>query len=85
MNRSLDRYVEIQEAFLDYAARVREMNDDEADSFVQEKKTAFNAIGPEVMGVPHNWWSLNIEQMKSGTFNACLGAPDRRRQIHESA
>jgi len=66
MNTSFDRYLQMQDAILDYAERVREMDDDQADAFVQEKKAAFTEIDPEAMTAIGSWWSIIIEQMEVG-------------------
>jgi hypothetical protein len=65
VNSSLDTLADALAAYRDYAALVRDVDDDEAARLVEALRRRL-AIDTGAISDPHGWWSLILEQAEDG-------------------
>ena len=66
VNSSMDQLADAIAAYRDYAARVCDVDDDEAIRLVQELRRRLEAMDAEAISDPEGWWSLILEQAEHG-------------------
>jgi SUKH-4 immunity protein of toxin-antitoxin system len=66
VNSSMDQLADAIAAYRDYAARVCDVDDDEATRLVQELRRRLEAMDAGSISDPKGWWSLVLEQAEDG-------------------
>jgi hypothetical protein len=66
VNSSMDQLADAIAAYRDYAARVCDVNEDEATRLVQDLRRRLEAMDAGPISDPEGWWSLILEQAEDG-------------------
>ena len=66
VNSSMDRLADSIAAYRDYAARVCDVDDEEAARLVQELRRRLEAMDAGAISDPEGWWPLILEQAEYG-------------------
>jgi len=66
VNSSMDQLADASAAYRDYAARVCNVDEDEATRLVQDLRRRLEAMDAGSISDPEGWWSLILEQAEDG-------------------
>jgi hypothetical protein len=66
VNSSVEQLADAIAAYREYAARVRDVDDDAAARLVEELRRRLEAIDGGATSGPSGWWSLILEQAEHG-------------------
>lgn len=66
VNKNFGAYIQFQDKFLDYATKVQDLDDHEADELVANVFAELKSLDRKAFESADTWWSVVVEQMEAG-------------------